>query len=285
MSAIDECRKLGLLPEEAEKFLAQYLSWRERKPYEMPFGSAIVEVIASLAAMVVEQAGESQCGAGNPHHLVPSRCPSCGETLVPVSCMELAQASYRDGQDAEKARADEAERVNDQWEVEIARVMGERNEAERERDHLKVTWVNPEELAHLFHDAYEVSDDRAARISALELERAEYEERIEAAEAQLAAATEQLQELHDLRARFTESGVLSREDEAYEAGLEKGSFNNVLRLEWSLRFILDDMRSVDMYYVLPEAKMGDVDDAISCLAARWDAERYGIPHPSQGGGE
>ena len=37
------------------------------------------------------------CAADNPHGLVPSKCPTCGEELVPASCMDLAMDSYRDG--------------------------------------------------------------------------------------------------------------------------------------------------------------------------------------------
>jgi hypothetical protein len=46
---------------------------------------------------VVDAAPSIACAADNPHGLVPSRCPTCGEELVPYPCMDLAQGSYRDG--------------------------------------------------------------------------------------------------------------------------------------------------------------------------------------------
>ena len=52
----------------------------------------INKVIAVLAA-----APSITCDADNPHGLVPSKCPACGEELVPAPCMDLAMDSYRDG--------------------------------------------------------------------------------------------------------------------------------------------------------------------------------------------
>ena len=45
----------------------------------------------------IDAAPSIDCAADNPHGLVPSKCPTCGEELVPASCMDLAQDSYRDG--------------------------------------------------------------------------------------------------------------------------------------------------------------------------------------------
>ena len=53
--------------------------------------------IAELEEENTELKEMRPCGAENPKCLIPSRCPFCGETLVPASCMDLAQDSYRDG--------------------------------------------------------------------------------------------------------------------------------------------------------------------------------------------
>ena len=45
----------------------------------------------------LDAAPSIDCAADNPHGLVPSRCPTCGEELVPAPCMDLAMDSYRDG--------------------------------------------------------------------------------------------------------------------------------------------------------------------------------------------
>jgi len=45
----------------------------------------------------LDEVPEIACAADNPHGLTPSKCPTCGEELVPSPCMDLAQDSYRDG--------------------------------------------------------------------------------------------------------------------------------------------------------------------------------------------
>lgn len=50
-----------------------------------------------LALTIFDAAPSIACAADNPHGLAPSKCPTCGEGLVPYPCMDLAQDSYRDG--------------------------------------------------------------------------------------------------------------------------------------------------------------------------------------------
>lgn len=59
-------------------------------------GSA-ARVHAGACIAILDVAPSIACAADNPHGLVPSKCPTCGETLVPYPCMDLAQDSYRDG--------------------------------------------------------------------------------------------------------------------------------------------------------------------------------------------
>jgi len=47
--------------------------------------------------VAIDAAPFINCAADNPHGLIPSRCPMCGEGLVPAPCMDLAQDSYRAG--------------------------------------------------------------------------------------------------------------------------------------------------------------------------------------------
>lgn len=49
--------------------------------------------------------------------------------------------------------------------------------------------------------------------------------------------------------------------------------NEVAALAWSLNYLLDHARAVDLYYDVPEAKLGDVEDAKRCLRARWEKAR------------
>lgn len=50
-----------------------------------------------IAMRIVDAAPSIDCAADNPHGLVPSKCPTCGEGLVPCPCLDMAQDSYRDG--------------------------------------------------------------------------------------------------------------------------------------------------------------------------------------------
>jgi len=43
------------------------------------------------------------------------------------------------------------------------------------------------------------------------------------------------------------------------------------RREWVLDYVLGQARAVDLYYDVPEARVGDVDDVKRCLLARYDA--------------
>lgn len=51
----------------------------------------------SAGTQMIDAAPSIACAADNPHGLVPSKCPTCGEELVPYPCMDLALDSYRDG--------------------------------------------------------------------------------------------------------------------------------------------------------------------------------------------
>ena len=59
---------------------------------DQPDWETVEAVLATLRA-----APSIDCAADNPHGLVPSKCPTCGEELVPSPCMDLALDSYRDG--------------------------------------------------------------------------------------------------------------------------------------------------------------------------------------------
>ena len=56
-----------------------------------------ISIMCSDLTYILDAAPSIDCAADNPHGLVPSKCPTCGEELVPASCMDLAQDSYRDG--------------------------------------------------------------------------------------------------------------------------------------------------------------------------------------------
>ena len=58
---------------------------------------ALVVIVKSRVDSTLDAAPSISCAADNPHGLIPSKCPTCGEELVPGPCMDLAMDSYRDG--------------------------------------------------------------------------------------------------------------------------------------------------------------------------------------------
>jgi hypothetical protein len=47
----------------------------------------------------------------------------------------------------------------------------------------------------------------------------------------------------------------------------------VAKYKWMAEFLIESERAVDMYYIVPEAKIGDYDDVMRCLDARWEQHR------------
>jgi len=89
----------------------------------------------------------------------------------------------------------------------------------------------------------------------LEVWRASAVKRAEQAEAELAAMTKERDNLRSLL-EVTED---ARSDWREEARM----------WEWCLDYILNNARAVDLYYDVPEARIGDVDDVKRCLLARY----------------
>ena len=75
---------------------ADALMERLYKAERVPSGPSMYHGLV-LALAILDAAPSIDCAADNPHGLVPSKCPTCGEELVPGSCMDLAMDSYRDG--------------------------------------------------------------------------------------------------------------------------------------------------------------------------------------------
>ena len=91
-----------------------------------------------------------------------------------------------------------------------------------------------------------------------------------------AVAVEQAEKLRRLENRDADADVLIATQKDIIAALEQRNAEleaKVERWKWCLRFLVDDTRAVDMYYTVPEARIGDTDDVIRCLLARYDAAR------------
>jgi len=69
-----------------------------------------------LAAGWAEALTVRQCGAENPHKMIPSRCPFCGEDLIPACCLDLAQDCYRDGKKQSESDLAAVTAERDRWE-------------------------------------------------------------------------------------------------------------------------------------------------------------------------
>ena len=70
-----------------------------KRPFDDDKGIGRPEFRAFVDGCVqlLDAAPSIDCAADNPHGLIPSKCPTCGEELVPYPCMDMAQDSYRDG--------------------------------------------------------------------------------------------------------------------------------------------------------------------------------------------
>lgn len=65
---------------------------------------AALRLAIGYKARVDELESARQCGAENPHGMIPRQCPSCGEEMIPLPCMHLAMDSYKDGKRYVEAR-------------------------------------------------------------------------------------------------------------------------------------------------------------------------------------
>ena len=94
--------------------------------------AACEETLRQAAERGRELEAVRQCGAKNPHGMIPRKCPSCGEEMIPLPCMQLAMESYKDGNrelEAENARLTER----------ILQLETERDTARAERDRARDT--------------------------------------------------------------------------------------------------------------------------------------------------
>jgi|SRR5450756_1097489 len=62
-----------------------------------PWKNSSYRVAVTDTITILDAAPSITCAADNQHGLVPSKCPTCGEELVPAPCMEMAQDSFRAG--------------------------------------------------------------------------------------------------------------------------------------------------------------------------------------------
>lgn len=101
--------------------------------------AALAHLAIGYKARVDELESARQCGAENPHGMIPRKCPSCGEEMIPLPCMHLAMDSYKDGK---------------RWYVEAARDLAhdhilqletERDTARGERDRARDVAVGLEQ--------------------------------------------------------------------------------------------------------------------------------------------
>lgn len=112
-----------------------------------------------------------------------------------------------------------------------------------------------------------MNDEQRFRVELLK----EKQDRITALEAALAAEKQRADEAERLRKNAGAAAVLAIElkeqAEAKLAAVERERD----RWEWVLDYVLGQARAVDLYYDVPEARVGDVDDVKRCLLARYDA--------------
>lgn len=107
--------------------------------------------------------------------------------------------------------------------------------------------------------------------SLIQMERQQAEQRVQAVERERDIAREQneqkrtmLQEGAD--AFYSQERKLDQaEARAEELRRERD------RWEWALDYVLGEARAVDLYYDIPEARIGDTADVKRCLLARYDA--------------
>lgn len=91
--------------------------------------AALARLAIGYKARVDELESARQCGAENPHGMIPRKCPSCGEEMIPLPCMHLAMDSYKDGKRYVEAARDLAHDHICQLETERDTARGERDRA------------------------------------------------------------------------------------------------------------------------------------------------------------
>lgn len=146
MSLADELRDADIqcaeLSEYVEPDRAFQMPWEVREAADAAV-TALARLAIGYKARVDELESARQCGAENPHGMIPRKCPSCGEEMIPLPCMNLAMDSYKDGKRYVEAARDLAH-------DHILQLETERDTARAERDRARDLAVGMEqELAQV----------------------------------------------------------------------------------------------------------------------------------------